>query len=93
VKQPAKAGSPDEPSSLLASTGTSLSLDPRPDHWLQRAVSFTHEGKQLVGVIVAQQYVGRNPRGDLDDWLVTVRGQSGKTVEVSFLDAYVALKE
>lgn len=76
---------------MPAETPTSLP-DPRPGYWLEKAVSFDHESKKLVGVIVSQRYVGLNPRGDIPDWLVKIKGASGKILEVSFCDAYVTLK-
>lgn len=58
-----------------------------------KPVSFDLEGKRLVGVVTEAKDNGVTPRGHIPDLLVTVRGQSGAIVVVSFVESYMSIKE
>lgn len=55
--------------------------------------SFDHEGKRLTGTITAAKANGLTQRGGIPDWLVTVRGQSGRSITVSFVETYMSTPE
>jgi hypothetical protein len=58
-----------------------------------RTCSFDYAGKRLVGVITEAKDAGLTERGKIPDATCTIRGASGKSVEVSLVEAYVSLKE
>lgn len=65
---------------------------------LGRTVSFDHPdmpaaGVRLVGVITAAKDNARTARGNIPDFLVTIRGASGATKIVSFVEAYVRITQ
>ncbi len=55
----------------------------------QRPCSFIHEGKELSGMIV--EAVENTPYGPgkIPDFLVTVRGASGRKLTVSLVNSYL----
>lgn len=55
--------------------------------------TFDHAGKRLTGVITAAKDNGLTARGAIPDFLVTVRGQSGATVEVSMVETYMSFPD
>lgn len=59
----------------------------QPKRWVGRTVRFDHNGARLVGVVTAQKWAGRTPRGALPDYTLTVRGNSGKTLDVSLVES------
>jgi hypothetical protein len=59
----------------------------QPKKWVGRVCRFDHAGARLVGTVTAQKYAGRTPRGALPDYTLTVRGQSGKTLEISLVES------
>jgi hypothetical protein len=70
------------------------SADPMDGVWNGRRVSFhatpnDRECKNvLVGIVEASKYVGRTERGGIPNWKLTVRGASGKTLEVDMCEQY-----
>lgn len=52
-----------------------------------RVVRFDHGGQRLVGTVTAQKWAGRTARGALPDYTLTVRGSSGKTIDVSLVES------
>lgn len=48
---------------------------------------------RLVGVIIEAKDNGKTVRGAIPDILIQVRGQSGKTLTVSFVDSYAKISE
>lgn len=61
-----------------------------------RSVSFDHPdapdvGVRLVGVVTAAKDNGKTARGAIPDFLVTVRGASGATKTVSFVETYMRI--
>ncbi len=63
-----------------------------PTALIGRSVSFDHPhtpGVTLVGVVTEAKDNGRTVRGDIPDLLVTVRGASGATVTVSYVESHM----
>lgn len=50
-------------------------------------------GKVLVGIIDAARYLGKTERGAIPNYSLTVRGASGKTVEVNLVEQYARISE
>lgn len=68
-------------------------IDPyadEPKKWVGRTARFLPIGKthgpQMVGIVIAQKWAGRNNKGSIPDYTLTVRGQSGKTMEISMVE-------
>lgn len=53
--------------------------------------SFRHKGRELVGIVEAAQANGFAEPGHIPDMLVTVRGESGRTLAVSMVNSYMTL--
>lgn len=61
-----------------------------------KSVSFDHPDHgdvRLVGVVIEAKDNGKTARGAIPDLLVTVRGASGKTLTVSFVESYMRVTE
>lgn len=59
-----------------------------------KTVSFDHHSgdgsiRRLSGIITEAKENGRTLRGDIPDFLVTVRGSSGATKTVSYVETYM----
>jgi hypothetical protein len=73
--------------------------DPHPDgptRFLGRTVSFDDPAagatsRRLVGVVDAARYIGRTSRGSIPDYRLTVRGKSGRQVEVSLVESRASI--
>jgi hypothetical protein len=50
-------------------------------------------GKRLTGIITAAKDNGLTKRGAIPDFLVTVRGESGATLEVSLVESHMSLPD
>lgn len=64
-------------------------IDPyadEPKRWIGRRCHFLKDGKELIGVVTAQKWAGRTARGALPDYTLTVRGNSGRTMEISLVE-------
>lgn len=78
-------------------TSSPPTTDPRaewPDEWNNRTVRFNHEGKRLVGVVVSRTFNGfKGYEGSLPipDYILTVRGRSGKTMNISTYDTHAII--
>lgn len=59
----------------------------QPKKWVGRVVRFDHAGQRLTGTVVSHTYIGRTPRGALPDYTLTIRGQSGRTLDVSLVES------
>ena len=61
-----------------------------PSKWVGRTARFlplgVAHGAQYVGIVTAQQWAGRTAKGNLPDYRLTVRGQSGNTMEISMVE-------
>lgn len=55
--------------------------------------SFDHHGKRLAGVITDAKDGGFAEPGHIPDLLVTVRGESGRTLTVSMVNTYMSLPD
>lgn len=55
--------------------------------------TFDHGGKRVTGIITAAADNGLTARGQIPDFLVTVRGQSGATVKVSLVETHMSLPD
>jgi len=66
---------------------------PSPTRFIGKRCSFEHESRSLAGVIIAQEYIGRTPRGAIPDYRVTIRGQSGKTLTVSLVESRTSIHD
>lgn len=65
-------------------------VDPHPagpSRFVGRVVSFTHDGKRLLGTIEAASFIGYTQRGAIPDYRLTVRGKTGRSVEVSHVES------
>lgn len=54
--------------------------------------SFDLDGKRPVGIITAAEKAEPYGPGKIPDFLVTVRGQSGRELKVSMVHTYMTLK-
>jgi len=64
---------------------------PNPMRFVGLRCSFNFDGRRLVGIVQAQTYIGRTVRGQIPDYRLTIRGESGKTVEISLVESYATL--
>lgn len=62
-------------------------------HLIGKPASFDYQGTRLVGTIVATKDAGLTERGAIPDAQVTLRGESGKELTVSMVDAHLRLIE
>lgn len=64
-------------------------IDPcadQPKKWVGKRCHFLKDGKELIGVVTAQKWAGCTARGALPDYTLVVRGQSGRTMEISLVE-------
>ena len=74
--------------------------DPHPQglsRFLGRTVSFDDptggpSAKRFVGVVEAGRYLGRTELGKIPDYRLTVRGKSGKVLEVSLVEQHLSFQ-
>lgn len=61
----------------------------RPAQWVGATARFQHEGRALVGVVIAHEFAGwRATRtSELPDYLVAIRGASGAKLRLSLFDS------
>ena len=59
----------------------------QPKKWVGKTARFDHAGQRLVGVVIAQKWAGRTARGAIPDYTLTIRGNSGKTLDVSLVES------
>lgn len=82
----------------------SASHETRAANWIGKRCSFNSEpggnlgmaglsAKVLVGIIEAARYIGKTERGQIPNYSLTVRGASGKTVEVNMVEQYAQISE
>ena len=50
--------------------------------------NFTLKGRELYGTVKNAAYIGRTNRGLIPDYLLTIQGRSGQTVEVSLVESH-----
>lgn len=72
--------------------------DPHPSggsRFIGRQVSFDYgtPPRRLTGVVEQAVYLGTTLRGDIPDYQLTIRGQSGTTLSVSLVESYTQLTE
>ena len=65
----------------------------RPSQWIGKQARFTHEGRNLSGTVIAQEYVGRRGPSLLPDYRITVKGASGAKLSVSLFDTYMTFED
>ena len=65
----------------------------RPTQWIGKTARFIHEGRNLVGTVFAQEYVGRRGPSNLADYRVGVRGNTGAKLLVSLFDTYMTFDD
>ena len=58
----------------------------QPKKWIGCTAQFIHQGQSLVGIVIAQRFTGRTGKGNIPDYALVVRGQSGKTLEISLVE-------
>lgn len=62
--------------------------------WIGQRCSFEGElggpmaGKTLVGIVESATCIGKTGRGDIPNFKLTVRGYSGKLLEVNMVEQY-----
>lgn len=67
--------------------------------WIGKRCSFNSElggpmaGKVLVGIVDAAKYIGKTERGRIPNYSLSVRGQSGKTLEVNLVEQYARISD
>ena len=66
---------------------------PNPKRFLNKVVSFDHNGKRLVGTIESQIFTGYTAKGSIPDYQVTIRGKSGAAVTVSLVESRISIQE
>jgi hypothetical protein len=59
-----------------------------PKRFVGRGVVFDMQGKRTYGTVKEASYVGRQPRGDIPDYSLTIQGRSGRTITVSLVDSH-----
>lgn len=70
--------------------------DPNPSNsarFIGRRATFDHNGRRLAGLIAAQEFTGYTERGNIPDYKITVRGDSGRYIEVSLVESYMTIQE
>lgn len=75
--------------------------DPHPagsSRFVGRSCSFDYTApgapaRRLVGLVERAVYVGRTARGALPDYTLTLRGSSGRLIEVSLVESYAVFQE
>ncbi len=76
-----------------------MTHETRAANWIGKRCSFNAElggaigGKVLVGIVEAARYIGKTERGQIPNYSLTVRGASGKTAEVNFVEQYARISE
>jgi hypothetical protein len=58
----------------------------QPKKWIGCTAQFLHQGQSLVGIVTAQRFTGRTIKGNIPDYALTIRGKSGKTLEISLVE-------
>lgn len=58
-----------------------------------KVAAFDHAGRRLVGLVEAQRYVGRTPRGEIPNYELSVRGTSGSLLKVNMVESYTIFRE
>jgi len=58
----------------------------QPKKWIGCTAQFIHNKQSLVGIVIAQRFTGRTVKGNIPDYALVVRGQSGKTLEISLVE-------
>jgi hypothetical protein len=64
-----------------------------PSRFTGRQLSFDHDGKRLRGYCTEAVYVGRTARGDIPDYRLTIRGQSGASITVSLVESHASFSD
>lgn len=74
-------------------------IDPyasEPKKWVGKTARFLPTGKahgtQMVGIVTAQKWVGRTVKGCIPDYELSVRGQSGKVIQISMVENRVTFE-
>ncbi len=65
----------------------------RPTQWIGKTARFTHEGRNLSGVVFAVEYVGRCGPSQIPDYRLAIKGASGATLLVSMFDTYATIDD
>lgn len=62
----------------------------QPAKWVGLTCRFLPVGQihgiNKVGIVIAQRFIGRTARGDIPDYALDVRGNSGKVVTISLVE-------
>jgi hypothetical protein len=64
---------------------------PGPERFLKRTVEFDLKGARAQGVVIAARDNGVRGKGAIPDFILTVRGKSGRVMEVSIYDTYASI--
>ena len=74
-----------------------MTTDPyasEPTRFIGRTARFLPVGQchgvQKVGIVTAQRFTGRTTKGNLPDYELSVRGQSGKVITISLVENRVS---
>ena len=66
-------------------------LPPGPERFLNRTVEFDLKGARAQGVVIAARANGVRGKGAIPDFILTVRGKSGRVIDVSVYDTYASI--
>lgn len=64
----------------------------QPKRWIGATARFDLNGKRLVGVVMSHVFTGRTAKGNIPDYEVTIRGQSGAVLTVSMHKTYMDIE-
>lgn len=56
--------------------------------YIGKRVTFDFDKKRMVGLCEKAIWNGYTKRGNIPDFIITIRGNSGKAIEVSLVESY-----
>lgn len=65
----------------------------RPRQWICKTCRFIHEGRSLVGEVIALEYIGRRGPSAIPDYRLTIRGATGAKLTVSMFETYATIDD
>lgn len=68
-------------------------MPPDPKSFIGKQCSLDYQGKRYRAVVTDCAYIGLNPRGNIPDYRITVRGPNRTVTLPSMVDAYCFVDE
>lgn len=65
----------------------------KPTDLIGQKASFEHDGKRLTGIVTAAENTEPFGKGEIPDFLVTVRGSTGRELKVSMVSTYMTFPD